>query len=107
MDEQYWAAYRKRARRRANAQMSLVVGPLVILTTVLWFFSLMDHPAGDLRDNIVFRLVSCGLMIGFVLTGLVVSVRWLLADRDRSSPRLELQAIRRTDAGRSDPGLRR
>jgi hypothetical protein len=43
----------------------------------------MDHPSGDFRDSIVFRLVFYGLFIALSSWGILVSARWLLADRRR------------------------
>jgi hypothetical protein len=83
MDDEYWAAYRKRVRRRASSQMALIICPLIIAVAVWSFFSPMDHPSGDIRDTIPFRLLVSAYFGTLGLGGLVVSVRWLLADRKR------------------------
>ena len=81
MDDEYWAAYRKHARKRANAWGALVFCPFIIVMAVLAFTGPTDHPIGDIRDNIVFRLAFYGLFVAGGVAGLIGTVRWLLADR--------------------------
>ena len=81
MDEDYWAAYRKRLRTRTSRQMFLIIGPIMMLVSVLKILEPMDYPAGDVRNAIAFRLVFYGLFIAFAVLGMVASLRWLRADR--------------------------
>ena len=81
MDEDFWVAYRKRARRRANSYGALILSPVVIAVAVLLALSLTDHPAGDIRDTVAFRVVVYGSFIVFAMALVVGSIRWLQADR--------------------------
>jgi hypothetical protein len=81
MNEPDWEAYRRRVRERSSRQMALCFCPMLILVAVWAFFAPTDHPAGDLRDTIVFRLVASGFFIALGVVGFVLSLRWLLADR--------------------------
>jgi len=81
MDEDYWVAYRKRVRRRASTYGALILCPVVIAVAVLLALSPMDHPAGDIRDMVAFRIVVYGCFTVFALALLMGSIRWLLADR--------------------------
>jgi hypothetical protein len=78
MDDEYWRAYRVRARRRAAAiGLLFVIGPLGIIVAVLNIVAPKDHPAGDPRDDIVVRLVVCGAFIAFDLALMIGSARLL------------------------------
>jgi Ca2+/Na+ antiporter len=81
MDDEYWAAYRKHARKRANAFGALIFCPLLIVMAVLAFIAPNHQLEGDIRDNLLFRLVFSGLFLTFAIAGLIHSVRWLLRDR--------------------------
>ena len=81
MDEEYWAAFRKRVRQRASRQGFLILGPLFILMGVLSFVSPIEHAAGDIRDSLIYRLVTAVVLIAFGIGGIVTSARWLIADR--------------------------
>ena len=81
MDEDYWVAYRKRAQRRASTYGALIVCPVVIAVSMFLAMSPMDHPAGDIRDTVAFRVAVYGGFIVFALALLVASIRWLLVDR--------------------------
>lgn len=83
-DERYWRAYRVRVRTRASAQMALIVAPIMMAVAFVAFVAPMDHPAGDVRDTIPFRLASSGFLIGIALTLIITAVRWLRADRRRT-----------------------
>ena len=81
MNEQDWAATRKRLRTRTSRQMLLVLGPFVALINVLKIAAPMDYPAGDIRNSLEFRLLIYGLFIAFAVAATVAAVRWLRADR--------------------------
>ena len=81
MDEQDWAAYRKRLRTRAGRQMLAIISPLVVLVSVLKILAPMDYPVDDIRNSLEFRLLLYGLFVAFAVAALVASVRWLLTDR--------------------------
>jgi hypothetical protein len=81
MDEQDWAAYRKRLRTRTARQMALIIFPLVALMSVIKILEPMDYPVGDLRNSLEFRLLFYGLFVAFAVAVLIDSVRWLLTDR--------------------------
>ena len=81
MDEQDWAAYRKRLRTRAGSQMGLILGPFVALIAALKIIAPMDYPVGDIRNSVEFRLLFYGLFIAFAVAVTVTSVRWLQANR--------------------------
>jgi ABC-type transport system involved in multi-copper enzyme maturation permease subunit len=83
MDDEYWAAYRKRARRRANAFGALIFCPFIIVIAVLAYTGPVNHQVDDIRDNMAFRFVVYGLFLTLGVAGLIGSVRWLLADRRR------------------------
>jgi hypothetical protein len=59
----------------------LIFCPFIIVMAVLAVTGPTDHPIGDIRDNIVFRLAFYGLFVAGGVAGLISSVRWLLADR--------------------------
>ena len=84
MDEEYWKEYRKRARKRANAYGTLILGPFIIVIAVISFLAPNHQVPGDFRDAIAFRLALLGFFLALGLFGLVSSIRWLLADRRRS-----------------------
>ena len=81
MDEEFWAAYRRRLRERGARQFFLLWGPLAIITAVFVLTAPMDHPAGDWRDDPVVRIIGAGAFVAFGLIAIVTSARWLLADR--------------------------
>jgi hypothetical protein len=81
MDEEYWVAYRKRARKRANAWGAFAFCPFIIAVALL---SLTQRPNFQvLRDNPTLHVLVSGVFLAFGVIGLVGSVRWLLADRHR------------------------
>ena len=77
MDEEYWRRYRRRARQRAAAQGLLILGPIAIVVVALGIFGPTDHPAGDVRDDPLFRVVTAGLFIAFWIALMVGSIRLL------------------------------
>jgi p-aminobenzoyl-glutamate transporter AbgT len=83
MDEEYWAAYRKHARKRANAWGALVFCPFIIAVAVLSFTQRPNFQV--LRDSPALHVLVSGVFLAFGIVGLVGSVRWLLADRQRPS----------------------
>jgi len=76
VDEEYWRRYRRRARQRAAAQGLLILGPIAIVVA-LGIFGPTDHPAGDVRDDPLFRVVTAGLFIAFWIALMVGSIRLL------------------------------
>jgi hypothetical protein len=82
-DEAYWRAYRARARRRASAYGALLIAPFGILLGVVKILEPANLPPGDIRNTIEFRLVFYGLMIAVLVAVLVVSIRFLVAERRR------------------------
>ncbi len=84
MDEEYWAAYRKRVRERAARQGFLfVIGPVIVFGAVLGIVAPIGYPPGDIRGDVVFRVVTLGALIAFAILGMVASARRLLRDRRR------------------------
>jgi hypothetical protein len=83
MDEQDWVGYRKRLKARASRQLLLIIAPIVALVAVLKILAPMDHPVGDIRNSIEFRLVFYGLFIAFSVAIAFAAVRWLRADQQR------------------------
>ena len=84
MDDEYWAAYRRRLRERAARQgFLLFIGPVIIVGAVLGIVAPIDHPPSDIRGDLAFRVATLGLLITFASLGMVASARWLLRDRHR------------------------
>lgn len=81
MDDQAWAAFRKRIRTRARCQMALFVCPFGIVVALLTAIQPGDYAPGDIRASVAYRVVFSGLIIVVMVIVLVTSVRWLLADR--------------------------
>ena len=81
MDEEDWAAYRKRLRERSARQGFLIMGPLFILVGVLGFVAPIEHAAGDIRDSLIYRLATAAVLIAVGIGGIITSARWLIADR--------------------------
>ena len=81
MDEEYWAAYRRRVRERTARQFFLIFGPVIMLVAVWSVIAPIDLAPGDYRADPAFRLVMGGLAFIFGLGALVASARWLIADR--------------------------
>jgi hypothetical protein len=83
VDEFDWVAYRKRVRRRASSYGAFILCPVFILMAVLSFMSPVDYPVGDIRGTIAFRLITSAVLVTVGVGGMVVSARWLLADRQK------------------------
>jgi len=83
VDEEYWAAYRRRVRERAVRQFFLVFGPIAMLLAVWSVVGPIDLAPGDYRADPAFRLVMGGAAFTVGLVALVASARWLIADRRR------------------------
>ena len=81
MDEEDWAAYRRRVRERVVRQAALIFGPVLMLVAILSVIAPPDLSPGDYRADPVFRLVMGGAMFVFGLGALGTSARWLIADR--------------------------
>jgi len=82
VDEEYWAAYRKRVRERVARQGFLfVLGPVFIVGALLAIVAPIDYPPGDIRGEVVFQVASAGLLAAFAIITMVASARWLLRDR--------------------------
>ena len=81
MDEDYWRKFRARARKRTGMQMLLLIAPFGIFIAILMILEPMDHPAGDIRNSIEFRLAFYGLSIALALVFMVAASRRLRADR--------------------------
>ena len=82
MDDDVLRTPHARARRRAGAQMLLIIGPIGIIVALLQIFGPLDHPPGDWRDDIAFRLLTFGLFIAFDIALIVGAVRLLRRDVD-------------------------
>jgi hypothetical protein len=83
VDENQWQAFRRRAQMRTNRQMALILLPFGILIFVLKITEPMNYPAGDLRNEMTFRIAFYGLGIVVFMIGMVASIRWLIRDRQR------------------------
>jgi hypothetical protein len=83
VDDEYWAAYRRRLKERVGHQGFLIIGAIIILGAVLGLMLPIDYPAGDIRGDFAFRVISLGALITFAVIGIVASVRWLMADRKK------------------------
>jgi hypothetical protein len=81
MDEQIWAAHRKRLRTRTARQLGLILSPFVAFVALLKVLAPMDYPVGDIRNSLEFRLFFYGLFVAFAAAFFIASVRWLRADR--------------------------
>jgi hypothetical protein len=64
--------------------MSFLIAPLGILVLIVKILEPMNYPAGDIRNNVEFRLAFYGLWIAFLVAAMVAAARWLRADRRRS-----------------------
>ena len=84
MDERYWREFRARVRRRANSQGALILCPFGIVIAILKILEPMYSPAGDIRNDTLFRLAFYGGAIAFFAVVFAVSVRWLIMDRRRA-----------------------
>ena len=80
-DDEYWRAFRARARKRTSAQMALFIAPLGIFVTIVKILEPQQYPAGDVRNSMEFRLLFYGVAIILLIALLVGSLRWLIADR--------------------------
>jgi hypothetical protein len=83
MDERYWREFRARVRRRASSQGALILCPFGIVIAILKILEPTYYPAGDIRNDMLFRLVFYGGAIAFLAVTIAVSVRWLIMDRRR------------------------
>jgi len=84
VDEEYWAAYRKRLRERAARQLFLfVIGPLSIVGALFAIVAPTDYPPGDVRGEVAYRVATVGILIAFGIVTIVTSARWLMRDRRR------------------------
>jgi len=83
VDEEYWAAYRRRVRERVTRQAALIFGPVLMLVAIWSIIAPIDLAPGDYRADPAFRLVMGGAMFVFGLAALVTSARWLIADRGK------------------------
>jgi hypothetical protein len=81
VDESQWKAFRRRAQMRTSRQMAVILCPFGILISVLKITEPMNYPAGDIRNDLTFRLAFYGLGIAFFIVGMVASIRWLIRDR--------------------------
>ena len=61
--------------------MALILCPFVLAVSILKIIEPMDYPVGDLRNEIIFRLVFYGFFVAVTTVGFVASLRWLLNDR--------------------------
>jgi hypothetical protein len=83
VDESQWKAFRRLVRTRAARQAALILIPFLIAILVLKITEPTDYPAGDVRNDMAFRIGLYGLGIALLILILVVSIRGLLADRQR------------------------
>lgn len=68
---------RRRARRRSGAVMALIVGPIVLVGTVLRAVEAHSSPSGDIRNEPAFWIAIVVLAL-LVLGGMIVgSIRLL------------------------------
>ncbi len=80
MTERDWEEIRRRARKRAAAQMSLIIGPVVLLVAAIKILEPHSFPPGDIRNEPAFWVVLG--VVALVVSGaqLALSVRWLIND---------------------------
>jgi hypothetical protein len=82
VDEEYWAAYRRRMRERVARQAFLFVfGPLFFIGALLVIAAPADYPPGDIRGEVAYRVATAGLLVAFAVVTMAASARWLLRDR--------------------------
>lgn len=77
MDDQAWASFRARLRKRSGLQMMLIISPFIDFVAILKILEPMDYPAGDVRNSIALRLAFYGLFIAFAIASFLVWVRSL------------------------------
>ena len=82
-DDEYWKAYRARARRRASSLGAVVICPFGIALAALKILEPAAYPAGDVRNEVLFRIALYGGLILVLGLAMFFAVRWLLADRRR------------------------
>lgn len=82
VDDEYWAAYRQHARKRASAVGTVIFGPVIISLALLSFTQQPNYQV--LRDNPALHFLVSTAFLAFGVACLVGSVRWLLADRRRA-----------------------
>lgn len=79
-----WAAYRsrirERERRRAAAAALVVVFVGTVIVSVGRTLAPQDYPAGDIRNEIVFRLALAAFFLVFIGAMLVGALRRLRRD---------------------------
>jgi hypothetical protein len=61
--------------------MGLIIGPFVAIVAALKIIEPMTYPAGDIRNEMAFRLIFYGAFIAVGTIGFLLSLRWLLNDR--------------------------
>jgi hypothetical protein len=81
VDDEYRAAYRRRARERAARQFSLIFDPIAMVGAVYSVIAPIHQAPGDDRSDPVFRFAIGGVFFVFGLVALVTAARWLIADR--------------------------
>lgn len=68
---------RRRIRRRGRAQMSLIIAPVLVLGAVVKILERHDYPAGDVRNDPLFWIVT-GAFLAVVAALLIIrSIRIL------------------------------
>jgi hypothetical protein len=60
--------------------MAVILCPFLAIGAVMKIFEPTNYPAGDLRNEMAFRLVFYGAFITFFTIGFALSLRWLLND---------------------------
>lgn len=83
-EEPDWNAYRARVRGRAQRQFSAIVASAVFIVglfvVVARVLAPQDYPAGDFRNDLLFRLGFGGFLLVLTGTLLVATIRRLLRD---------------------------
>ena len=69
--------------RAARQWFLFVIGPVLIFGALLGIMAPIDHSPGDIRGDVVVRVVTLGALIVFAILGMVASTRWLLRDRQK------------------------
>lgn len=77
LSTEYLAAARQRIKRRSGAWMSLVIGPFILLLAALKIMEPHDYPAGDVRNEPLFWILTGLLAVGLVAVLVIGSIRLL------------------------------
>lgn len=77
----------RRIKRRSGAWMSFVIGPVILVVTLLKVLESHDYPAGDIRNEPIFWAILAALAVILVAILIGGSIRELTLDSRERPPR--------------------